>query len=209
MGIGKQNCTILRHQATIAISQPSGASFAYFTDLTENHYKAMIDVSIQSPTGAPLNAQLVVTPRIGSDITIDFTDTVVVQIEDARAVTLNSTSGGIEGVMNIVKDFCICCPGFEEVHRHEGTFTFRGSRFLFTDLTSNHYKAMAVVNGRFGGEVVVTPRIGEAATITLPPLGQSVIQFEDAQTLSVTTTGAPEGTPNNVQIIKDFCMSCP
>ncbi|MFB6804273.1 hypothetical protein ACFCVU_24455 [Peribacillus butanolivorans] len=206
MGIRKQNCEVLRHEATIEITQPAGA-FTYFTDLTENHYKAMIDVRLESPTGVPPNAQLIVTPRTGTDTIIDFTETATIQIENARAVTLKSTSA-LGGVMNIIKDFCICCP-FGEVHRHEGTFSFRGSKFLFTDLTENHYKAMVVVKGRSGGQVVVTPRMGNATTIALPPRGQSAIQIEDAQVLSVATAGAPDGPPNTVQIIKDFCISCP
>lgn len=210
MGIIKQNCKILRHEATIDITQPSGASFAYFTDLTENHYKAMIDISLQSQTLEPVPAQVIVTPRMGQATTIDFTDSIVIQIEDALAVSLTSTNPGLlTGVFHIIKDFCICCPNSSEVHRHEGTFSFRGSNFLFTDLTANHYKAMIVVKGNNGGSVVVTPRMGSATTIPLPPLGQMIIQVEDAEAVSISTNAVDEGTPNTVQIIKDFCMSCP
>ncbi|MFF5400325.1 hypothetical protein ACFY5J_24075 [Peribacillus butanolivorans] len=206
--VRKQNCEVLRHEATIEITQPAGAFFTYFTDLTENHYKAMIDVILETPTGAPLTAQLIVTPRIGNPTIIDFAGAAAIQIEDARSVSLSSTSG-VSGAMNIIKDFCICCPDFGEVHRHEATVSFRGSNFLFTDLTDNHYKAMVIVKGRQGGQVVVTPRMGNTPPIALPPLGQSVIQIEDAQSLSVTTGAIDQGPPNTVQIIKDFCISCP
>lgn len=206
MGIIKPNCKVLRHEATIDIQQPPG-EFVYFTDLTENHYKAMIAVSLETPTGAIPTAQLIVTPRMGMPTTIDFNGAAAIQIEDARSVSLSSPSG-VSGAMNIIKDFCICCPDFGEVHRHEDTVPFKGSKFLFTDLTENHYKAMVIVKGRQGGQVVLTPRIGNPITIALPFLGQSVIQIEDALSLSVTTRAIDQGPPNTVQIIKDFCISC-
>jgi hypothetical protein len=208
VGIKNQNCQVLRHEASIEISQPAG-SFTYFTDLTENHYKAMIDVSLQSPTGAVQQAQLIVTPRTGPDTIINFVESAVIQIEDARAVTINSAVA-LGGGMNIIKDFCMCCPDdCGEVHRHEGTFSFRPSNFTFTDLTENHYKAMVVVKGRNDGQVVVTPRTADSETINIPRGGQSIIQIEDAQAVSVTVTPSFEGPPNTVQIIKDFCISCP
>ncbi|MFO1442075.1 hypothetical protein KDN24_02315 [Bacillus sp. Bva_UNVM-123] len=123
MGIIKPTCKVLRHEATIDIGQPAD-SFVYFTDLTENHYKALIDVSLESLTGAPLNAQLIVTPRTGNPTTIDFTGAAAIQIEDARSVALSSPIG-FTGVIKIIKDFCICCPNFGEVHRHEDTVSFR------------------------------------------------------------------------------------
>jgi hypothetical protein len=209
MGIRKPNCKVLRHEATIEITQPSASTFAYFVDLTENHYKAMINVNVQSPDGTPGNAQLIVTPRTGTPTTINFSGSATIQIEDARSVALTSPSS-LGGSMNIIKDFCICCPDFGEVHRHEGTFSFRGGNYLFTDLTENHYKAMVVVNGTLGGEVNVTPRPGGDVPppIPLPPSAQIAIQIEDAQALSITTR-ANDTPPNTVQIIKDFCISCP
>ncbi|MDZ5473286.1 hypothetical protein SM124_16330 [Bacillus sp. 31A1R] len=206
MGIIKENCKVLRHEATLAINQTPG-EYTYFTDLTENHYKAMIDVNIQSATGQSPNSQLIVTPRNGSPRIINFTESVVIQIEDVRTVAL-STTNIVGGSMNIIKDFCICCPDSSEVRRHEGTFSFRSGNFLFTDLTENHYKAMFVVNGTLEGQVVVTPRIGNPTTITLPPDAESAIQIEDAQSVSIRTR-ATEFAPNTVQIIKDFCISCP
>jgi len=210
MGTNKQNCTVLRHEATIDILQPGTGVFTYFTDLTENHYKALISVRIEDITGGSPNAQLIVTPRTGPDTTINFTESAAIQIEDARAVKLSTSSPGIiGGSMNIVKDFCMCCSDLGEVQRHEETFSFRGSDFLFTDLTENHYTAMVVVRGRLEGEVVVTPRTGDPVTITLPPNARGVIQIEDAQSLSIQTRPAREEPRNTVEIIKDFCISCP
>jgi hypothetical protein len=209
MGIKTPKCKILRHEATIEFLQVQNA-FPYFTDLTENHYKAMIEIRLllDSPQDAR-DAQLIVTPRTGTDTIIDFTEAAIIQIEDARSVTLNNPNNTvIRGNIKIIKDFCICCPDFHEVHRHEGNNSFIGTRFLFTDLTENHYKAMVVVKTRGGGEVVVTPRMGTATTIPLPTLGQTIIQIEDAQALEIRSGSAFPGRDNTVQIIKDFCISC-
>ncbi len=214
MGIIRPNCKILRHEATIEIIQPAGA-FTYFTDLTENHYKAMIDVRIANQTGAQATGQLIVTSRTGTVTIIDFVDSTVIQIEDAQSLTFNSTSiGVVQGEMNIIKDFCICCTDQGEVHRHEGTF-FATRDFLFTDLTENHYKAMFVVLGNGTGDpsqaqVVVTSRSGAVTIIGLPPREQAIIQVEDSNSVLVDDLrAAPTGEQNNVQIIKDFCMRCP
>lgn len=206
MGIIKPNCQVLTHEATLEINQTPG-EHTYFTDLTENHYKAMIDVNIQRANEEPPVAQLIVTPRNGNPRIIDFIESVVIQIEDVRTVAL-ATTNIVSGSMNITKDFCMCCPNSSEIRRHEGTFSFRGGDFLFTDLTENHYKAMIVVNGTLEGEVVVTPRIGSPTTITLPPDAQSAIQIEDALSVSISTRRTELG-PNTVKIIKDFCISCP
>lgn len=208
MGIRKSNCKVLRHEATVEIAQPSNSTFAYFIDLTENHYKAMVNVNVQSPQGGQDDAQLIVTPRTGTPTTNNFKESVTIQIEDARSVALTSPFS-LGGSMKIIKDFCICCPDSGEVHRHEGTFSFRGGNYLFTDLTENHYKAMVVIDGTIGGEVIVTPRTGTAPPpIVIPQSGQIAIQIEDAKALSITTRPADPAS-NTVQIIKDFCISCP
>lgn len=220
MGIRNPNCKVLRHEATLQIEQGAGA-FTYFTDLTENHYKAMMNLNISHGIGGPLtDAQLIVRSRTGTNTVIDLpargdTASAVIHIEDAESVTLNYTATHrIQGSMHIVKDFCICCPDFSEVHRHEGTFTFDRD-FFFTDLTENHYKAMVVVQGQARratgsqGQVVVTPRTGAATTIALPPAGQSALQIEDIQSLSLVADAAPQGSRNTVQVMKDFCIRCP
>lgn len=218
LGIKKPNCKVLRHAATLEIVQGAGA-FIYFADLTQNHYKAMIDINISNQTGQILNnAQLVVTARDGTDTIIPIPSTTssasaVIQIEDARFVTLNYTGNPlILGTMNIVKDFCICCPDFDEIHRHESNIEFERD-FLFTDLTENHFKAMVVVLGTgtstiSPGQVIVTQRLGTETTIPLPPAGQSAIQIEDGHALSISTRPAPTGSSNSVQITKDFCITC-
>ncbi|MFP7298913.1 hypothetical protein [Neobacillus niacini] len=215
MGIRRPNCEVLRHEATtIEILQIAG-TFTYFTDLTENHYKAMIGLRITSQaTGAGANGQLIVTARDGTNTIIDFSGSVTVQIEDALSVSLRST-GLVGGNMSIIKDFCICCTDQGEVRRHEGTFEAENT-FLFTDLTENHYKAMFVILGNGTGDTtsgtaIVTPRIGTATTINLPPRQQAVIQVEDAESVLFSGLRFQQegGQDNNIQIIKDFCISCP
>jgi len=223
MGVKKQNCEVLRHEASVEIRQGAG-TFTYFKDLTGNHYKALVDVFIETTDLSEFTgAQLIVAPRMGDNFIVNIPPnssgdgTAAIQIEDARSVSLIYTgSKQIVGTMNIIKDFCICCPNCGEIRSHEGTFNF-SRNFSFTDITANHYKAMVVVKldvaptDSSTGQIIVTPPPAGMDSMTdIPPGGQVAIQIEDADELTVaSTTAASPTSPSSIHIIKDYCIYCP
>lgn len=212
MGIHPPSCQLLRHEASLEIFQQAG-KFSYFVDLTENHYKALISLSLSNGSLQEIvGAQFIVTPRTGPSVAIDIPTSrqvrTAIQVEDAVSVALNYNGPSVTGTMTIVKDFCICCQNCD-LQRHESTYDY-DDIFTFTDVTENHYKALVLIDDTQGnepgptGEIIVTPRVGASTTIPLPPQGQIFVQIEDAASVSIDAD-----LPGTIRFIKDFCICCP
>jgi len=121
MGIRGRNCEILRHQTTINFQQEAGnQDITYFFDDTTNHYKALVNVRITTAViSEGFKLEVVVIDRNGEeDVEVPIfpeavgglMGQVVVQVEDAKSISIRKTDGaGVNGSIEIIKDFCICC----------------------------------------------------------------------------------------------------
>jgi len=121
----RQNCEVHRHEFTVNFTQlPSNQDKTYFKDLTENHFKALVNVNFTfvEATGAVI--QVIVTDRNNAETPFAVPLTTVgpggqagqvaIQVEDVRAIAIRYTSPSTVfspalGSIDIVKDFCICC----------------------------------------------------------------------------------------------------
>lgn len=141
MGLKQNNCEVREHDFEINFTQFNATvdfpdPITYFEDHTLNHYKALIDVRVNSfpniatPIGTETILQVVIQPRnnqqeIAVDIPLfivndNIEGQVVVQVEDAESISIRfefrlngeifNAGATISATINVQKDFCICCP---------------------------------------------------------------------------------------------------
>ncbi|MBP1934447.1 hypothetical protein J2Z37_004467 [Ammoniphilus resinae] len=113
---GRQ-CSIDTHTFNNTIGVPAGSSRTVFQDLTTNHNKTIVRLSITQVEGAVLsNAGITATFRtdlVTENRTIFNFQPLIIQWEDLREITLTPLAdpgGSFNVAVEYQKTFCICCP---------------------------------------------------------------------------------------------------
>ena len=120
----KQQCFVQQDSSSFNITQRCDATtVTYFEDFTDNHNKALINVS--SNTIQPCTLTIIIETRDGKTIersipvdpAIRFSQRVF-QVENVCRISVRCAGGTpasvCSGSISVLKTFCICCPGDED-----------------------------------------------------------------------------------------------